>query len=362
MKKVLLIFSILFSVFSIIASDHGIYLQTVSNISSDVEIVATKVDSELVKNGYSILSNREISTPDMVREDKQDLCGYEAKLIIFTSPEYIDLLTSFGNKYLVASFLRAGIYQTPAGTQITFANPETINRVIFNDLEEEKYKEIIDATIKVKQELVDLTHALQLGENVNIELEPIRDDEDLFEASRDMFMMVGPMTFFQDEDQFPMIYSEENTAGIQGLTILLNKIQSNLKEFEPMEDDIEYRWTPNPTDLQWEVIAETFSADSAAVLLGITRPRTEAVSFRIAGEKRQDENNFCPGIDHCSAYPIEVLLISEENIINVYSPREMFRMDMYFWDAGKMAFMNYMQMPGILDESIKKALFKIEED
>ena len=40
----------------------------------------------------------------------------------------------------------------------------------------------------------------------------------------------------------------------------------------------------------------------------------------------------------------------------------MFRMDMYFWDAGKMAFMNYMQMPGILDESIKKALFKIVAD
>jgi hypothetical protein len=34
----------------------------------------------------------------------------------------------------------------------------------------------------------------------------------------------------------------------------------------------------------------------------------------------------------------------------------MFRMDMYFWDAGKMAFMNHMSMPGILDESIGSAI------
>jgi len=193
-------------------------------------------------------------------------------------------------------------------------------------------------------------------------MEPVRDDEDLFEASRDMFMMVGPMTFFQDEDQFPLIYSQENKNSTKGIQELLGTIKSNIKEFEPLPDDVEYRWTPNPTDLNWEIIAEVYSEDSTALLLGITRPRTEAVSLRIAGEKRENVGNFCPGIDHCSAYPIEVLLISEENKINVYTPREMFRMDMYFWDAGKMAFMNYMQMPGILDESIKKALFKIVED
>ena len=97
-------------------------------------------------------------------------------------------------------------------------------------------------------------------------------------------------------------------------------------------------------------------------MLGITRPRTEAVSFRIAGGKREDDGNYCPGIDHAAAYPIEVLIINEGNIINVYSPREMFRMDMYFWDAGKMAFMNFAQMPGMLDDSIKKALFNISDD
>ncbi len=362
MKIFLITIIIIFSAFLLQASEHGIYLHAVADISQDVDFVTSKLDSELVKNGYSVLANRKISTPDMVREGKEDLCGYEAKTIVFTSSEYAALLTSFGKKYLVAAFLRAGIFQSPAGTQITFANPETINRVIFNDLPEDKYKEIVDASAIIKNELLEIAHSLELGNSVSIEMEPIRDDEDLFEASRDMFMMVGPMTFFQDEDQFPLIYSEEKKNGAKGLQELMSTINNNIKEFEPLEDDVEYRWTPNESDLNWEIIAEVYSEDSTALLLGITRPRTEAVSFRIAGEKREDDENYCPGIDHCSAYPIEVLLISEENKINVYTPREMFRMDMYFWDAGKMAFMNYMQMPGILDESIKKALFKIEDD
>ncbi len=49
-------------------------------------------------------------------------------------------------------------------------------------------------------------------------------------------------------------------------------------------------------------------------------------------------------------------LIQEDENINVYTQAEMIRMDMYFWDAGMAAFMDHMSMPGILDESIKKAL------
>jgi len=49
-------------------------------------------------------------------------------------------------------------------------------------------------------------------------------------------------------------------------------------------------------------------------------------------------------------------LIRSGNKINVYTQREMFRMDMYFWDAGMSAFMDHMSMPGILDESLRKAL------
>ena len=46
---------------------------------------------------------------------------------------FLKMLTSFGNKYLVASFLRVGVYETDEGIQVIIADPETINRIIFND-------------------------------------------------------------------------------------------------------------------------------------------------------------------------------------------------------------------------------------
>lgn len=336
------------------------YLLTVSNVQQEINQTTESLKSHIEKEGYHILSISEVKTPDYVREDSTDFCGFKAKLIVFSSDEYTKLITSFGNKYLVAGILRIGLYETPSGVHVSLANPETINRIIFNDLPEDQYQNIVTKTIEFRKKLVELIHFLNLGENVEQEMEPIRDDEDLWEGSRDMFMMVGKMTFFQDEDQFPLIYSQENTDGFSGLEKLKRDVYQNLENFEPTEDDIEYRWSPSPDDLKWKIVGELISPDSSAILLGITRPRTEAVSFRIAGGRREDEENYCPGIDHAAAYPIEVLMIVEEGKINVYSPREMFRMDMYFWDAGKMAFMNYAQMPGMLDDSIKKALFNIE--
>jgi hypothetical protein len=135
----------------------------------------------------------------------------------------------------------------------------------------------------------------------------------------------------------------------------------NIESFQPTKEDKEYRWTKNPSeDLKWKVVGETYSPDKKAILFGLTRNRTESVSFYIVGD--ETDKNKCPGLDHLTAYPIEVLLMIEGENIVVHTARQMFRMDMYFWDAGMAAFMNHMSMPGILDESIYKALFVKEKD
>ncbi len=278
------------------------------------------------------------------------------------------MITSKGNKYLIAGFLRVGIYEDQNGVNVNIIDPETITRIVFNDLyendKEDEYKVVVEKSKTFKTELIKVLHGVNLGELVNIPMEPIRDDEDLAESSKDMFMMVGQMTFFNDEDQFPVIYSTNKTNDISAQS-LSSEFAGNLKDYIPTEDDIEYRWTPNPkSDLKWKVISKINSPDGNAVLLGITRPRTEGVSFNIAGMSREDDANMYPGIDHTAAYPVEVLFIEEDGKVNVYTAREMFRMDMYFWDAGMSAFMDHMSMPGILDDSIQKSLLgkKFEED
>ena len=188
-------------------------------------------------------------------------------------------------------------------------------------------------------------------------MEPLRDTEDLRDASKDMFMMVGPMTLFLDEDQFPVIYETGVKDGKTAIKSFYEKVQINVQRFTPSEEDIEYSWSVNgQEDLKWRITGSLFSPDSMAVLLGLTRPRTEALSQHIAGKSRSEDNDLSPGMDHITAFPVEVLMIVDDGKFRIMTQREMFRMDMYFWDAGKMAFMTYRNMPGVLDNSIKKAL------
>ena len=185
----LLVASVLF------ASDHGIYLQTHTKINSNIDLVENTLAEKISSAGFSILSRTNITVPDNVTEDSSEHCGFNAKLIVFKSDKYTQMLASFGNKYLVAGFLRVGIYETPEGVNVAIADPETINRIVFNDLyendEEEKYNDIVEKTKEFKLSLVNLLHEVDLGEKVEIAMEPIRDDEDLAESSRDMFIGVA---------------------------------------------------------------------------------------------------------------------------------------------------------------------------
>lgn len=354
-KKIL--FLSLFLISSILfATEHGIFLKTHEAISEDISVVQTKMSELIASSGFEILYQSDLKSPDYIREDKTEHCGFKAKLIVFTSTEYVNLLTNLENKYLVAGFLRLGIYEDETGVNISIVDPETIARIIFNDLyendKEDEYNKIVNEVAKFKNSLVQTLHSVKLGKEVSTKMPPIRDDEDLAESSKDMFMMVGEMTFFNDEDQFPLIYSEKST-----IEEVKKMFVENLKTFKPTEDDVEYRWTPNPEkDLQWEIVSEVTAPNGKGMLLGFTRPRTEGVSFNVAGSSREEETNMCPGIDHAAAYPIEVLLLEEDGNVNVFTQREMFRMDMYFWDAGMSAFMDHMSMPTILDESLREAI------
>lgn len=344
----------------IFASDHGIYLKVVSGINKNIEEVGNNVKTLFDNSGFTILNYIDVSVPDVVREKENEKCGYKAKLLILSSKSFIKTITKYDNKYLTAAFIRIGIYESPEGVNIVIADPETINKIVFNDLyendQEKEYKKVVEETKTLKSALIKKIHSLAYGIKVAQNMPPIRSDKDLMESARDMFMMVGKMTFFNDEDQFPVIYKIKNTMGKEGLVYIKEKIKRNLKKFKPLQEDIDYRPTFSPDVLKWKIVSEVYSPDSSAILLGLTRPRTEGLSFNIAGASREDEKNKCPGIDHVAAYPIEVLVMEEDGYLIVQTARQMFRMDMYFWDAGMPAFMDHMSMPAILDNSLRKAL------
>ncbi|GMV05506.1 MAG: hypothetical protein AMXMBFR53_17840 [Gemmatimonadota bacterium] len=90
-------------------------------------------------------------------------------------------------------------------------------------------------------------------------------------------------------------------------------------------------------------------------LLGVTGSGMEERSFSIVRHGGADarKDMACPGVDHAAAYPIEVSVAVVDGELQVRLVDVMYRMKMFFEDAGKMAFAKNMGMPGSIEDEIK---------
>ena len=68
----ILFISLLIFINSIYASEHGIYLLTNSGIKSDISAVESRIINELMKDNFKILHSIAVTTPDYVRENKDE--------------------------------------------------------------------------------------------------------------------------------------------------------------------------------------------------------------------------------------------------------------------------------------------------
>jgi hypothetical protein len=94
--------------------------------------------------------------------------------------------------------------------------------------------------------------------------------------------------------------------------------------------------------------------EAETVLLGSTGTPMDTKSFEIvgAGSDSSRDDLKCPGLAHAGAYPIEVAVAKEAGSVHVRVVDTMYRMKMYFEDAGKWAFMKNMGMPGSIQDEI----------
>ena len=144
MKLKLMVYcAVLFTMITLNASDHGIYLLTNKNINTSIDQASSKIAESFKSAGYDVLFNDYLKSPDYVREETKDHCGFKAKLLILKKDSYSNLLTSYGSKYLVGGFLKIGIYENEKGINVVITDIETINRIVFNDLYENDKEDLI---------------------------------------------------------------------------------------------------------------------------------------------------------------------------------------------------------------------------
>ena len=91
------------------------------------------------------------------------------------------------------------------------------------------------------------------------------------------------------------------------------------------------------------------------MLLGSTGTPMDSQSFSIvkAGGDSSRRSLKCPGLAHAAPYPIEVVVAREGQAVRVRLVDVMYRMKLYFEDAGKWAFMTNLGMPGSIQDELK---------
>ena len=108
----------------------------------------------------------------------------------------------------------------------------------------------------------------------------------------------------------------------------------------------------------WRLLSK-IPVGTNAVYFGITNDYTENKCIRINSDFRSDGKSKdapYPGVDHAAALPIEVIVYKEGEKVKVVQYGEMWRMQLYFWDSGYIAFAKNTLIPSIIFGSVEKML------
>lgn len=289
------------------AEEYGVYVKAAEDIGMTFDEAVSALEEALPEAGWRVLASGEAGVPEA--------CGFRAHNMVVHSEQYAERIMSHGPLSAFALPLRVGLYEDEKGLNAAIVNPASINRTV-------------------------------LGEGVDMEL-----------ALETMDALSGAVASALKAPDVKKQIGElrtEGRVGGMGGGDFLDKIEVIHEggDFGDVSSKVREGILAN-TD-GWTLSYSLPLEGSEAVIYGVTRKSTEARAFDIAGERRESDANPCPGIDHVAAFPIEVLVMRDSGGVKAVTLDEMYRMKVYFEDAGKWAFFKNMGMPGELEEEIKR--------
>ncbi len=319
MKKLLIILISLFAILPLSvahAEKYGVYVKAVEKVEGSFEDTISSVEGALKKNGWEVLASNGNSVPEA--------CDLRAHTIVIKSDEYTGAVMGHGPLSSFAVPLRVGIYENETGLNIAFTNPASLNRTILGDKAE------AELSVNTMNSLSDILAGAVKGTAVKEQIGQLRKKG-----------KVGGMGGGDFKNMMVEFFSGEGKT-VAGIT-------------EKVKEGIE------ANEKGWKLVYEMALDGGNIMVLGVNEAEMEARAYRIAGEKRESKDNSCPGIDHSPAFPIEVMVYETDEAVKIITLDGMYRMKVYFEDAGMWAFMKNMAMPaGIISEIEEMSISKLK--
>jgi uncharacterized protein (DUF302 family) len=300
----------------------GVYANLVEGADGSVADVSAAVQNALLEDGFEVLA-------DYPLEVDGDKCGFASTILVVNDPAYAEAVLGQGPWAAFALPLRISVFEDEAGVHVTMANPRSLNRTIASETE----------GAGIAADMVERIRGVIAGAGVG------QADSGEFGQMRSRGLIgktMGIMAGGPFDSKVEEIASAdaEDVGGVEGMVELLG---TALK--------------PGGGEWKWGIrsMYGTVLVESELGLVGVTGDRMEIDALNIVGKGSDDSRSSmaCPGINHSAAFPVELVVKLEGDEVKVYLIDEMFRMKMYFEDAGKMKFAMNMRMPGSIESEIR---------
>ena len=312
---------------AVTAEEYGVYVTLAERLTGDFDEVVATLNGAVEAAGWVVLSTHESGVDE-------DACSYRAAVLAVNAPEYAASVLRMGVNAAFALPLRVVVFQDENGTHVAAANPLSLNRTIIS---EDAFDAESRAVIGQLQAIAESAFPGKAGSQQYGQMR----DRGLI--SRTMGLIAGG-EFTSKIETVTRVRPENG----EGLSEVAHRIYQGLEGVGGS-----WSWDIRPVYL-------LDLASEGAVVIGLTGVRMEEKAFQIVGSGGNSARKdlACPGIDHAAAFPIELVLIEEDERIAVQIIDAMFRMKMFFEDAGKMKFAANMRMPGSIEDEIRD---KVEE-
>jgi len=301
--------------------EYGVYVDLVE-ASGDFDAALDAVRSGVESAGWQIVADYKIGVDP-------DECSYRAQVLVVSSEAYAAQVLAHGPIAAYALPLRIAVFEDENGVHVAAVNPLSMNRTIVSETD------FASQSAAAYDALVAMTADVD-GSRPDAQYGQMRDRGLI---SKTMGLIAGG----------PFEGKVEDIATVDGdLLEVADQLYAGLEE--------------TAGDMKWETrpVYRLDLADHDMIIIGVTGDPIEAKAFAIvrAGTDESRADLACPGVAYAAAFPIEIVLVQEEDEVGIYMIDAMFRMKMYFEDAGKMKFAANMKMPPSIESELRD---KIED-
>lgn len=298
-----------------------VYVVVADSVPMSAPAAATALAAALTRQGWTVLANHAVGT-DAAR------CTFGAHVVVAQHPARVTALLSNGAQAAFAVPVRIGVFEDERGVHVALVNPLSVERTIVAE------SGLETSGRALVEEISGIAVAATHGRRVN---RPFGQSRTRGLIGKTMGVMAGGAF----------------TKQVVTITTAPSGTSADVRR---VADDI-WRRLQQPASGTWQLrgVYRLELAEQGMVILGVSGGPMEAKAFGIVGAGGDDARSkfSCPGLAYAAAFPLELVIRRDGGQVRVEAIDAMYRMKMYFEDAGQMKFARNMMMPGSIADELK---------